>query len=421
MAKIDRQLLERPFPRVKLHPASLKHLRKGHPWVTKDSFTQKFPPNRSFLIGLGARDDQEECLLLHDPQHPKVKARLWSLHGDFIEQIKNFPYQVRQRLAQAFQRRLKLIKAGERENICLTFYENDFLPGLHITWLNGIILVQFYTQFWRPFKNVLIEEIQRAFSDADLPLELKEIWFQQRNQSQEQSFERYDLNGKKRKLSEKQLEVVEFGSRYLVRLNKKYDLGLYTDMAYFRKSLGEEFKNKKILNLYAYTGAYSIHALRKGAKEVHSVDLSQEALSWLDENLKLNPDLDSGQHHSHPLSVKRALKNFAGNNETFDWIICDPPSASSDGKKTTNALKAYEQDLSAMLSVLDPDKGRLAIFLNTLQVSSAKFKAHIESLLKQHPDFTIYRQLKNKEDCTPLPQFPEGQNLKGLLIGPRKK
>lgn len=421
MAKLDRQLLERPFPRVKLHPASLKHLRKGHPWVTKDSYTQKFPPHRSFLIGLGAREDQQECLLLHDPEHPKVKARLWSLHGDFIEQIKRFPYQLRQRLTQSFLRRLKVIESNERENICLVFYENDFLPGLHITWLNGVILIQLYSQFWHPFKSVLIEEIQKAFKEADLPLTPQEFWFQQRNQSKQQSFERYGLNGKKKKLVEKKIQLTEFGSQYLIQLNKKYDLGLYTDMAYFRKILGEEFNNKKVLNLYAYTGAYSIHALRKGAREVHSVDLSQEALNWLNENLELNTELETQKHKTYATNVNKALKNFAENNENFDWIICDPPSASSNGKKTTNALKSYEQDLPLMLSVLDPQRGRLAVFLNTLQVSPTKFKSHISMLLKQYPDFTIYRQFKNKEDCSPLPQFPEGQNLKGLLIGPKKK
>lgn len=420
MAKLDRQLLERPFPRVKLHPASLKHLRKGHPWVTQDSFTKKFPPHRSFLIGLGAREDHEECLLLHDPEHPKVKARLWSLHGDFLDQIKTFPYQVRLRLGQAFGRRRALIESQERENICLVFYENDFLPGLHVTWLNGLILIQLYSSFWKPFKGVLIEEIQRALKDADLPLSPREFWFQQRNQSQQQSFDRYDLSGKKKKLTEKELEVMELNTRYIVRLNKKYDLGLYTDMAYFRKHFGDEFKNKKVLNLYAYTGAYSLHALRMGAEVVHSVDLSGEALQWLQENLELNSELEASKHFSHSVSVKKALKNFAQNNESFDWIICDPPSASSDGKKTTSALKSYEQDLSLMLKILNPKKGRLALFLNTQHISAAKFRSHIESLLKEHPDFVIYRQLKNKEDCTPLPQFPEGQNLKGLLIGPKK-
>lgn len=421
MAKLDKQLLERPYPRVKLHPASLKHLRKGHPWVTKDSFTKSFPAQRAFLIGLGAREDSEECLLLHDPEHPKVKARLWTLHGDFIEQVKSFPYQVRQRLVQSFRRRHQLVETQERENICLVFFENDFLPGLHITWLNGLILIQLYSTFWRPFKGVLIEEIQRALKEADLPLTPREFWFQQRNTHQEQSFERFDLSGKKKKLTEKKIEVTEFESRYIIQLNKKYDLGLYTDMAYFRKSLGDEFKNKKVLNLYAYTGAYSIHALRKGASEVHSVDLSQEALSWLQQNLELNTDLDASKHVAQATSVKKALKNYAQKQVKFDWIICDPPSASSDGKKMTNALKSYEQDLAPMLEALEQDKGKLAIFLNTLQVSASKFKSHIEQILKGHPDFVIYRQLKNKEDCAPLPQFPEGQNLKGLLIGPKKK
>ena len=62
--------LDRPYPRVKLHPATIKHMKKGHPWVTKDSYTQAFPENRTFLIGLDGRHEKEFALFIHDPNAP---------------------------------------------------------------------------------------------------------------------------------------------------------------------------------------------------------------------------------------------------------------------------------------------------------------------------------------------------------------
>lgn len=421
MKTIDRKMFERPFPRVKLHPATLKHFKKGHPWVTADSFTKDFPQDRTFLIGLDGKED-ETCLILHDPDHSKVKGRLWSMQGDFIQQIKNFPYELRVRLGASIKKRHTLFESQERENICLVFGENDFIPGLHITLLKDQVLVQLYAHYWHRMKNIIIEEFQRALKDNDLELALKDFWFQDRNLGREAKFDRFALSGKKRTTKDQNVILQEFGTNYKCRINANYDLGLYTDMAPFRKKIGPEFHDKKVLNLYSYTGAYSLHALKMGASEVVSVDLSQEYLAWLQENLELNPDLDPSKHHSLCLSVEKAMKQLTKNKKAFDWIICDPPSASSDGKKMSNALKNYERLLPQMIDLLAAEKGRLAIFLNTHQVSPKKFRSEIESLLeKDHRGYSILSTFKNFEDSQSLPSFPEGHHLKGFVVGKAQK
>ena len=87
------------IPRVNLHPASCKYLKLGHPWITDDSFTKKFPQNSFFLIGVDEKSKQDIALILHDPEHKTVKARLWSL--DKNEWELSFEEQVCQRLKKA--------------------------------------------------------------------------------------------------------------------------------------------------------------------------------------------------------------------------------------------------------------------------------------------------------------------------------
>lgn len=344
------------------------------------------------------------------------------MQGDFIQQIKGFPFELRTRFGAAIKKRLKLLESSERENICLVFGENDFIPGLHITLLKDQLLVQLYANYWHRMKHVIIEEFQRALADNDLNLALKDFWFQDRNLGRSAKFDRYALSGKKRTLKDQNVILQEFGTTYKCKINANYDLGLYTDMAPFRKKLGPEFKDKKVLNLYSYTGAYSLHALRSGAAKAVSVDLSQEALNWLNENLELNPDLDQEKHQSLCLSVEKAMKQLEKQESRFDWIICDPPSASSDGKKMSNALKNYERLLPQMISLLQNETSKIALFLNTHQVSPKKFRSEIESILeKDQRGYTILSTFKNIEDGQSLPNFPEGHHLKGFVVGRQSK
>ena len=66
--------MNKSIPKVNLHPASCKYLKLGHPWITDDSFTKKFPKDAFFLIGNDERNRQDVALLINDPQHKTVKA-----------------------------------------------------------------------------------------------------------------------------------------------------------------------------------------------------------------------------------------------------------------------------------------------------------------------------------------------------------
>jgi len=218
-------------------------------------------------------------------------------------------------------------------------------------------------------------------------------------------------------LSFKNIEINEYGVNYKLNLGSHYDVGLYTDMSSVRGRMEKEFKEaKSILNLYSYSGAFSLYGLKQGASDVVSVDLSENYLKWLDENIALNSDIDPSHHISMCTPVKDALAELSQKKKTFDLIICDPPSSSSDGEKRTNALKDYEQILPQIDTLLNKD-GKAVVFLNTHQIGRKKFQFKLHDIIKN-------KALKLKtstfyglsEDCPSMPKFPEGSYLKGFLL-----
>jgi 23S rRNA (cytosine1962-C5)-methyltransferase len=213
--------------------------------------------------------------------------------------------------------------------------------------------------------------------------------------------------------------VREFNVNYKIKINENYDYGLYTDMSSIRKQIMPYFSDtKNVLNLFCYTGAFTLFALSLGATNVVSVDLSTKYLAWLQENLILNPELDESFHRSLNIPCDKALFQLKGEKRKFDLIICDPPSASSDGEKMTNALASYEELLPTMLEVLTPN-GKIFAFLNTHQVSWKKFEERIEQIISSTPFFAtavIKKRFRLSDDYAPIKGFHEGDYLKGLMI-----
>jgi 23S rRNA (cytosine1962-C5)-methyltransferase len=104
------------------------------------------------------------------------------------------------------------------------------------------------------------------------------------------------------------------------------------------------------------------------------------------------------------------------NNKSFDFIICDPPSSSSDGEKRTSAVKAYKDLLEKMNKLLKPS-GKLVIFLNTHQVGQEKFDRILKDYLSELKlNYKMITRLQLAQDCPTLKGFPEGSYLKGIVL-----
>lgn len=394
-----------------IHPISIKQILNGHPWILADRFTEKFNPREKFIVALNKR--KPFALLLHDPSHPIVKARLWSKEGNFEKQIKNFKKDVMLRINDSIKHRRDLKILDKRENVYLVFGEADKLPGMNIQLLNDQLLFQFYGHFWESYQNMIIETTLESLNKVlKISLTKSNVWVQRRETGERN--QKYPI-GLNPNLSELKFEVEEFGVKYQLQLGNSYDIGVYTDMASIRDKLSNIFsESKSVLNMYSYTGAFSLFAMNNGAENVTSVDLSKKYLLKLEENISLN-EFENSQHKSVCAPCLEALEKFK--KDQFDLIICDPPSSSNDGKKRSNALRDYEKLIPLMNKVLNKN-GKMVIFLNTHKTGRKKFEQKVQEILSNQEcnGLKIVKKLHLSADCPTIKGFPEGDYLKGLIL-----
>lgn len=126
--------------------------------------------------------------------------------------------------------------------------------------------------------------------------------------------------------SQNEFTIHENGLRFIVNLSDYLDTGLFLDHRPTRKMVMDESKGKKVLNLFAYTGSFSVYAAAGGALQVTTVDLSKTYLNWAERNMKLN-DFVGEQYEFVHADVLQYLKTLQP--ASYDLIVMDPPTFSN--------------------------------------------------------------------------------------------
>src|SRR5260221_5490190 len=124
-----------------------------------------------------------------------------------------------------------------------------------------------------------------------------------------------------------EFSVTENGLKFIVNLSDYLDTGLFLDHRITRQMVREQSNGKKVLNLFSYTGSFSVYVAAGGAEEVVSVDLSKTYLAWAEKNMKLNGFTDKARYKLIHADVKQYLKTIPPGY--FDLIIMDPPTFSN--------------------------------------------------------------------------------------------
>ncbi|EKR65004.1 methyltransferase domain protein [Leptospira weilii str. 2006001853] len=152
----------------------------------------------------------------------------------------------------------------------------------------------------------------------------------------------------------KLLEVKESGLRFYINLSDYIDTGLFLDHRITRDLIRKESKGKKFLNLFSYTGSFTVYAASGGATQSLSVDLSNTYLAWAEENLKLN-GLSLTKHRLLRADVMEWLYNERkkSDREKYDLIVLDPPTFSNSKKMT--GIFDIQKDHVEILNILYQD------------------------------------------------------------------
>jgi 23S rRNA (cytosine1962-C5)-methyltransferase len=191
--------------------------------------------------------------------------------------------------------------------------------------------------------------------------------------------------------------IEEFGVKFKIKFNEHYDIGIYTDMSALRGEIIKKLKPEShFLNLFSYTGAFSLQAAKKKIYAT-SVDLSKKFLDWSEENCALNPDIAEDYLENICGDALKVTSKFAQEKRVFDAILMDPPSFSSNKKKGSNALDSYKSFLPLFDKILSND-GSLFIFLNNHSEKRKKFEETIEGIIKTI--VSILKLIKNLNSLT---------------------
>lgn len=148
--------------------------------------------------------------------------------------------------------------------------------------------------------------------------------------------------------------VEEAGLKFKVNLSDYLDTGLFLDHRITRGMVRSEAVNKRVLNLFCYTGSFSVYAAAGGAANVTSVDLSKTYLQWAEENMRLNNFFDAKKHHFIHADVKQYLDTLPP--ASFDLIVMDPPTFSNSKrmKDFLDIQRDHVELLNQALHALSP-------------------------------------------------------------------
>ena len=209
-------------------------------------------------------------------------------------------------------------------------------------------------------------------------------------------------------------EALENGLRFHVDWLKGQKTGFFVDQRENRSLLEHYSKGRRVLNMFCYTGGFSVYALRGGATLVHSVDSSAKAVRLTDDNVALNFAPEDGRHKSFAEDAFKFLDNME--KEAYDLVILDPPAFAKHKSALRNALVGYRR-LNAKALEKMPHGSILFTFSCSQAVNKEQFRLAVFSAAAQtRRKVRILHQLTQPADHPINIYHPEGEYLKGLVL-----
>lgn len=205
---------------------------------------------------------------------------------------------------------------------------------------------------------------------------------------------------------------LENGLKFQMDWLRGQKTGFFVDQRENRSLLERYAAGKSVLNMFCYTGGFSVYAMRGGATLVHSVDSSAKAIELTDRNIELNFPGDN----RHAAYAEDAFKYLNANEKKYDLIILDPPAFAKHRDAVRNALKGYKRLNARGFEAIKPG-GILFTFSCSQVISKEQFRLAVFSAAAESKrNVRILHQLSQPADHPINIYHPEGEYLKGLVL-----
>ena len=300
--------------------------------------------------------------------------------------------------------------AGETDCYRLVHGEGDNLPGLVIDYYAGVCVVQAHSVGMFRSRKQICEALQYIYGDS-----LKAVYDKS---SGTVPFKAgldpvdgylYRRDG----FDDSEFSVYENGHRFIVDWTEGQKTGFFLDQRENRALVEKYAAGRNVLNLFCYTGGFSIYALAGGALSVDSVDSSRKAVALVDRNVSLN-GFGEERHSSLCCDAIDYLKSVPEGK--YDLMVVDPPAFAKHRGALKNALRAYQRLNAAAISKVAPG-GLVFTFSCSQVVDKEAFALAVFSAAAQtRRSVRILDRLNQPADHAVNIYHPEGEYLKGLLL-----
>lgn len=387
------------LPEIRLKKGKEESLLRFHPWVFSGAVAS-LPDNieEGTLVSVVSRDGKP--LGVGHYQIGSIAVRILEFG---VSELPREYFRERLRAAYNMRRDLSLIRP---DNDCfrLVHGEGDFLPGLIVDVYGPTAVVQAHS----PGMHHMRGEIAAALtelpgigsvyykSDSTLPFK-----------AGLDPVNGYLLG------NESEAVALENGLRFNIDWLRGQKTGFFLDQRDNRALLEHYAKDKKVLNMFCYTGGFSVYAMRGGAKQVVSVDSSAKAIALTDANMEMNFPGDE----RHTAIAEDAFKFLADmKNDEYDLIVLDPPAFAKHRGALKNGLLGYRKLNARAFEKIKPG-GLLFTFSCSQPVSKDAFRAAVFTAAAQSGrKVKILHQLTQGADHPISIYHPEGEYLKGLVL-----
>ncbi|GAB4257717.1 MAG: class I SAM-dependent rRNA methyltransferase [Methylomicrobium sp.] len=329
-----------PHAAIYLRKNEEQRLRKGHLWIFSNEIDTSRTPLGEFepgqLVNVIAADGKPQGTAYINP-HTLICARLLSRKTDLSCGVKFF----KSRLSAALALRTQLF---DKPYYRLAFGESDGLPGLVVDRFGEVLSVQITTAGIERHKDALLSALTELLEPQAIVL---------KNDNPQRSLEGLTLTNELAfgNLPDN-LIIEENECRYQIDIAGGQKTGWFFDHRDSRKRLALLCKSRTVLDLFSYTGAWSIPAAVAGASEVTCVDASGDALQLAEQNADLNRVTDTMRFVRS--DVFDFLKQERLDNRHYDVIVLDPPALIKRKKDFKQGYEAYRRLNHLALQILSP-------------------------------------------------------------------
>ncbi|MDM5236213.1 RlmI/RlmK family 23S rRNA methyltransferase [Bacillus cereus] len=388
---------------IKIKPKFIKEIKSGYPLILKDAIQNlndvreegtiiKVVDEKNQFIGKGYYGKQN-------------KGYGWILTRKEKEQINQDFFE--SKIKSALHKRKHFYKSNDTTAFRALNGEGDGLGGLIIDYYDGYYVISWYSEGIYTFRDEIVAALQKVAN-------FKGIYEKKRFDTKGKYIEGDDFVAGER--GEFPLIVKENGVNFAVYLNDGAMVGVFLDQRNVRKQIRDKYaKGRTMLNMFSYTGAFSVFAALGGASKTTSVDLANRSLSKTIEQFSVN-EIDYEAQDIIVEDVFLYFKYAAKKKMKFDMVVLDPPSFARSKKYTFSAAKDYKNLLKETIAITE-NNGIIVASTNCSAFDMKKFKGFIDTAFKEmNGKYKILEEHSLPEDFRTIDQFKEGDYLKVVFI-----